>query len=403
VTRYALSATAISYSQINLTWTDDSDNETGFKIERSTGTNNFELIATVGANVTSYSDKGLSASTPYIYRVCAYNSGGDSGYSNEASATTEAAPVGPGLQLWTGLAYTDHWETVELDLPYGEEMVVVCSPNYDRSATGPAIVRVRNASGSSFEVGLGRPWFGATEYDHFAAMVHCMAVRQGVYNLTEHGVKMEAVKVEGFDSTDHAGSWKGVPRDYQNPGGYSSPVVVGQVVSLDTEELPLPSNCPFLCAPDWSVFWSRGTKVTNPPSSSALYVGRHTGQDPDPRPAETLMYVVIESGTGTVETMKGLKKYVAGLGADTVRGMDPYISRKKISMPPYDYSLSGLASASVAIVSQSGMDGGEGGWAVLYGAYPVSNTRLSLAIDEDWYWDSERNHTTEQVSYIAFE
>jgi hypothetical protein len=71
--------------------------------------------------------------------------------------------------------------------------------------------------------------------------------------------------------------------------------------------------------------------------------------------------------------------------------------------PPYRYSLSGLTSASVAIVSQSGMDAADGGWAVLYGPDAVGATRLRLAIDEDWYLYSERSHTTEQVSYIVFE
>jgi hypothetical protein len=131
--------------------------------------------------------------------------------------------------------------------------------------------------------------------------------------------------------------------------------------------------------------------VTNPPSSSVLYVGRHTGEDTNNRFPETLVYVVIEGGNGTMEG----RKYVAALGADTVRGMG--------NRPPFTYSLSGLASASTAIVSQAGMDAGDGGWPVLYGANAVSTTRLRLAIDEDWYLYSERNHTTEQVFYIVFE
>ncbi len=91
-----LTAAAISSSQINLSWT-DSDTEQGFKIERCTGVgcSDFAQIATVGANVTSYSNTGLTASTSYSYRVRAYNSAGDSGYSNTASAVTPAAPAVP--------------------------------------------------------------------------------------------------------------------------------------------------------------------------------------------------------------------------------------------------------------------------------------------------------------------
>jgi hypothetical protein len=85
-----LVATAASRSQINLTWTDNSTNETGFKIERCRGSSctNFSQITTVGANVTSYSNTGLSSNTAYRYRVRAYNTVGNSGYSNIAGAST---------------------------------------------------------------------------------------------------------------------------------------------------------------------------------------------------------------------------------------------------------------------------------------------------------------------------
>jgi subtilisin family serine protease len=86
-----LTASAVSSSQINLAWVDNADNETGFEIERCTGSkcDNFTRIATVGANVTTYADTGLSPRTTYRYRVRAYNANGDSTYSNIAKATTK--------------------------------------------------------------------------------------------------------------------------------------------------------------------------------------------------------------------------------------------------------------------------------------------------------------------------
>ena len=92
-----LTATAVSSSQINLAWTDNATNEDGFKIERcqNAGCTTFVQVAQVGANVTSYSDTGLSASTTYDYRVLAFNGGGNSAYSNTAEATTQAAPTVP--------------------------------------------------------------------------------------------------------------------------------------------------------------------------------------------------------------------------------------------------------------------------------------------------------------------
>ncbi|MGH7601064.1 MAG: fibronectin type III domain-containing protein, partial [bacterium] len=94
----SLTASAVSNSQINLVWTDNSNNEQGFKIERTTGAaDTYAEIATIGANVTSYSNTGLSPNTEYFYRVRAYNAGGHSDYSNEANATTlPTVPAKPG-------------------------------------------------------------------------------------------------------------------------------------------------------------------------------------------------------------------------------------------------------------------------------------------------------------------
>ena len=68
-------ATAVSSSQINLTWIDNSASETGYKIERkTTATGTYAQIDQVGANVQSYSDtNGLDPNTRYYYRVRATN------------------------------------------------------------------------------------------------------------------------------------------------------------------------------------------------------------------------------------------------------------------------------------------------------------------------------------------
>ena len=83
-----LVATALSSSQIGLTWTDNANNETGFQVQRSNNGVNFTLIASVGANVTTYTNTGLTAATTYYYRVRAFNASGNSAVSNVANATT---------------------------------------------------------------------------------------------------------------------------------------------------------------------------------------------------------------------------------------------------------------------------------------------------------------------------
>ena len=78
----------ISTSQIALSWTDNSYGEQGFNIERKESGEDYSQIATVGENVTTYSDTGLNEATTYYYRVRAYNAAGNSDFSNEAHTTT---------------------------------------------------------------------------------------------------------------------------------------------------------------------------------------------------------------------------------------------------------------------------------------------------------------------------
>ena len=82
----------VSAAQLTLSWTDASDNEEGFGIERRTGTSGtFARVASVSPNVSTYTDPNLASSTTYCYRVNAFNSAGSSAYTNEICGTTLAA------------------------------------------------------------------------------------------------------------------------------------------------------------------------------------------------------------------------------------------------------------------------------------------------------------------------
>ena len=83
-----LKLTIMSSSQVDLSWTDNVTNEQGFIIEKKIGGGAYVQIATVPANTTSYSDKTLTPGNTYSYRVCAYNSLNNSGYTNEVSCKT---------------------------------------------------------------------------------------------------------------------------------------------------------------------------------------------------------------------------------------------------------------------------------------------------------------------------
>ncbi len=92
-----LNGSVVSPTQINLSWTDNSTNETGFKIERRTGSANYAVVGTVNQDILSFSDSGLTPSTTYTYRVYAFNTVGNSlTYTNEVTLTTTAILAIPG-------------------------------------------------------------------------------------------------------------------------------------------------------------------------------------------------------------------------------------------------------------------------------------------------------------------
>ncbi|OIN59329.1 fibronectin type III domain-containing protein [Arsenicibacter rosenii] len=103
----ALVATAVSSATINLSWTDNAANETGYEIERSADGTNFTKIADVPANTTTYQSVGLNPATRYYYRVRAVNQGGGSAYSNVADATTaDVPPAAPARLVATAVSST---------------------------------------------------------------------------------------------------------------------------------------------------------------------------------------------------------------------------------------------------------------------------------------------------------
>jgi fibronectin type 3 domain-containing protein len=89
---YNLVGTAVSESQINLTWLNDSHDQDGFYLERSNDNTNFAAIATT-AN-TEYADTGLTSGSQYFYRVRSYNSVGTSSYSNTVAVITQGGTPG---------------------------------------------------------------------------------------------------------------------------------------------------------------------------------------------------------------------------------------------------------------------------------------------------------------------
>lgn len=92
-----LTASVASSTQVNLSWTDNASNEDGYKMERKTGTGNYTVINNSVANSTTYSDASVIVNNTYTYRVYAFNSAGNSSYSNEVTVDIAPTTLNAGL------------------------------------------------------------------------------------------------------------------------------------------------------------------------------------------------------------------------------------------------------------------------------------------------------------------
>lgn len=269
-----------------------------------------------------------------------------------------------------------NWTPVTLQGRYLSP-VIVCTYNLPSAADNETVVRVRNISSSSFDVGLQQPLNNpGTPSD-----VYCLVAEEGVHTLPD-GRQFEAHRIVSTTTSGRnaADGWNGSGEDVSTlvQGSYSSPVVLGQVMSFNNA--------------DFSVFWSYDcTNRRTPPfqGSGNICVGKHIGEGSGLRNSETLGFIVVDGGSGSFGTVA----YEAALGANTVRGVD--------NSPPYPYALG--QTYPFAVATQEAENGGDGGFAVLFGASPVTN-QINLAIDEDTVGlnNQERSHTNEQVAYWAW-
>ncbi len=103
----AANAVAVSDTRVDVGWQDNSANESGFEVHRSSSglSGAFALVASTGAGVTSYNDASLAASTQYCYKIRAFQTNGsNTGYSEfsvVACAKTLPPPFPPQApRLW---------------------------------------------------------------------------------------------------------------------------------------------------------------------------------------------------------------------------------------------------------------------------------------------------------------
>ncbi len=279
--------------------------------------------------------------------------------------------ISPKMEIGKAYNLNDEWQTIFLENTY-QSMVVIATVILPNNDLQPVVTRVRNAAGNKFQLRVQNP---SEEVKGFYP-VQFLVVEEGIYTEAEDGIKMEARKELSVETAD-ATNFVREPRTYLQP--YSSPVIVGQVMTFNDDK--------------WSVFWSsRHNSGSIPADSIGFAAGKMVAEDTiTTRLDETIGFIVMESG----RYGRNGVQIEARLGENTIEGVWN-------SETGYTYQLN-LDKPNHAVLSTSGINGGNGGWPVLFGEQLFRDNTMYLAFDEDQIMDTDRWHTTEEVSYLAFE
>lgn len=266
------------------------------------------------------------------------------------------------------------FQTIPLINTYSNA-VVVCTYNLRSNSDNDATVRISNVQSDRFDVRVQR-------FENSSAFtpsdVHCLIADEGVHTLDD-GRVIEARTVLSTVTAGNAAGW--ATANYTNvtglvTGGHSSLVILGQVMSFNDSQA--------------SVFTSNNCNNRGAPATlSNICVTKHIGMINDTRLAETLGFIITEPGTGSVNDVD----YAFARGGNSIAGTG--------NSPPYAYAVSG--DFDIGIATMAAENGGNGGWAVLYGNDPLPSNAINLAVEEETVaGDTTRRHINEELYYGVF-
>lgn len=296
-----------------------------------------------------------------------------SAYAQRLSAEVE-------VQLVTGVGFTP--QSVTLENTY-TSAVPICTYNLPSIAIAPSVPRISNITATSFDLSIQ---VMPNTDPGVTGDVHCIIAEEGVNTLPD-GRQVQAITqlvngVSGLSTSDPSFLGNTVNISGQVASGFTSPIALGAVISSnDSRAVAFHGND---CE-------SRANHPFQANVADGICVGYHIGQQADDPvyAAETVGVIIVDEGSGTV----GVFDYVIERGADFIDG---------VSNNGESYTVAG--DFEIGVATQAGEDGGQGGWAVLFGNDPLSNNQLSLAIEEETVaGDTSRTHTREVVDYWIFD
>ena len=344
-----LTADAVSESQINLTWIDNSQVEDSFKIERKQESSSFSQVYAVGPNVTSWSDTEVETGITYYYRVRAYNDDGYSGYSNEASATTGEFNKCEFDKIRVYQSGSSEWHTVNLSNTYTDPVVIMGPPSC--AGDQPITVRVKDVESNEFK-------FQIDEWDYLDGRHNGVGISYLVMEAGVHSIGSQNWEAGKVENVNHNYTSKAFNYSF---GGDQA--LLTEVVTCN----------------DGSAVCTRVENLTG--SSFQVKLQEEEGNDGE-HPDETVHYIAVSPGTGQIDG----KDFVVGKTANSVT---------------HDlYTIDFGQSLDLPLILADMNTENEDDPAVL--RYKnLSDSSVQVKVEEEQSEDSEVNHTAEVVGYLA--
>ena len=296
----------------------------------------------------------------------------------------------PGTIAEYGTATTtdEGWTTVTLSHNF-TNMVVVASPRYAGGTVAARTARIRNKTSNTFDVKVAGS--ATTTVVAGDTLVDYMAVEAGEWTIEDGGsgthIEAGTKKVSGiYCRTAHTTG----PRALVTfSSAFSSAPVVIHTVSSNNDSSWITSSV------------DDGSSTANEPTTSSMGIWLQEGYGYDVgvcygHDAEDVDYVAFEPGHHTALS----DEFEALNSSDTIQGVNtsgaPW---------PQEYSTEFSSTPGVTIVAMPGVDGSDGGFAMVDTRTTATSGTIWLGIDEDGSGvggTADRGHTTEPVSIIAF-